>query len=137
MRRSTDAAICFCYLYPVLDAETMKSFKKYYTIDAPPEDVYLALTNPLTIHLWSGEEAEMSTEPGSEFSLWEGSIVGKNVSFEEHKMIVQQWYFGDQTEESIVTIKLHVAGSGTSVELRHSNIPDADYDDIVDGWNTI
>lgn len=115
----------------------MKSFKKYYTITAPPEDVYLALTNPLTIHLWSGEEAEMSTEPGSEFSLWEGSIVGKNISFEENKMIVQQWYFGDQAEESIVTIKLHTAGSGTSVELRHANIPDADYDDIVDGWNTI
>lgn len=115
----------------------MKSFKKYYTIAAPPEDVYLALTNPLTIHLWSGEEAEMSTEPGSEFSLWEGSIVGKNISFEENKMIVQQWYFGDQAEESIVTIKLHAAGSGTSVELRHANIPDADYDDIVDGWNTI
>jgi activator of HSP90 ATPase len=116
----------------------MKSFKKYYTLGAPPEDVYLALTNPLTIHLWSGEEAEMSTEPGSEFSLWEGSIVGKNISFEENKMIVQQWYFGDdETEESIVTIKLHAAGSGTSVELRHTNIPDADYDDIVDGWNNV
>jgi activator of HSP90 ATPase len=115
----------------------MKSFKKYYILGAPPEDVYLALTNPLTIHLWSGEEAEMSTVPGSEFSLWEGSILGKNITFEENKMIVQQWYFGDQDEESIVTIKLHASGSGTSVELRHTNIPDQDYDEIVDGWNTI
>lgn len=113
----------------------MKDFKKYYTIPAPPEDVYRALTNPNTIHLWSGEEAEMSTEVGSEFSLWEGSIVGKNLEFEDGKKIVQQWYFGEQTEPSIVTIKLHAHSDGTSAELRHTNIPDEDYNDIVEGWN--
>jgi activator of HSP90 ATPase len=112
----------------------MKDFKKYFTIPAPPEDVYLALTNPNTIHLWSGEEAEMSTEPGSEFSLWEGSIAGKNLEFETNKKIVQQWYFGEQVEASIVTIKLHEDKAGTSIELRHTNIPDQDYDDIVEGW---
>lgn len=115
----------------------MKDFKKYYIIPATPEEIYLALTNPLTISLWSGEEAEMSTEPGSEFSLWEGSICGKNLAFEQDKMIRQQWYFGDQPEESIVTIKLHPHDKGTSVELKHTNIPDGDYDDIVDGWNTM
>jgi activator of HSP90 ATPase len=115
----------------------MKDFKKYYIIPAPPSDVYLALTNPLTIRLWSGEEAEMSEEPGSEFSLWEGSIVGKNLEFEKDKKIVQEWYFGDQEERSLVTIKLHPDSSGTSVELRHTNIPDEDYDDIVNGWNNI
>jgi activator of HSP90 ATPase len=115
----------------------MKDFKKYYIIPAQPEEVYLALTNPATIHLWSGEPAEMSAEPGSEFSLFDGSINGKNVAFEEGKKIIQQWYFGDQQEESIVTIKLHPHAQGTSVELRHTNIPDQDYDDIVDGWNTV
>jgi len=113
----------------------MKSYKKYYIISAPPEDVYLALTNPLTIQLWTGEVAEMTTEPGSEFSLWDGSITGKNIEFEENKKIIQEWYFGDQEEKSIVTIKLHADAKGTSVELRHTNIPDQDYDDIVEGWN--
>jgi len=112
----------------------MKDFKKYYILPAPPEDVYLALTVPTTIELWSGEVAEMSAIPGSEFSLWDGSIVGKNIEFEEGKKIVQQWYFGDQSEESIVTIKLHAHPDGTSVELRHTNIPDQDYEDITDGW---
>ena len=95
----------------------------------------MALTNPITIQLWTGEEAEMSTLPGSEFSMWEGSIVGKNLEFEENKKIVQQWYFDGQPEESIVTIKLHDDKHGTSVELKHTNIPDEDYNDIVDGWN--
>ena len=118
-----------CYL------AQMKDFKKYYTIPAPPEEVYLALTNPNTIHLWSGEEATMSTEPGSEFSMWEGSIIGKNLEFDSGRKIVQQWYFGEQEEASIVTIKLHPHNDGTSVELRHTNIPDDDFNDIVEGWN--
>lgn len=112
----------------------MKDFKKYYIIPASPEEVYVALTNPATIQLWSGDKAEMSTEPGSEFSLFDGNIVGKNLEFEEGKMIVQQWYFGDLTDKSIVTIKLHPHKYGTSAELKHLNIPDHDYDDITEGW---
>ncbi|AKQ46751.1 ATPase [Rufibacter radiotolerans] len=113
----------------------MKDFKKYYTLPATPEEVYIALTNPITLQIWTGEPAEMSTEPGSEFSLWEGSIVGKNLEFEENKKIVQQWYFGDQTEESIVTLKLHPHKQGCSVEVRHTNIPDEDFQDITEGWD--
>ena len=118
-------------------ATCMKDFKKYYIVPAPPEEVYLALTNEATIQLWSGDKAEMKAEPGTEFSLWDGSIVGKNLEFEISKKIVQQWYFGDQTEESIVTLKLHPHDHGTSIELRHTNIPDDDFEDITDGWNNI
>ncbi|WP_276497618.1 SRPBCC domain-containing protein [Pontibacter litorisediminis] len=113
----------------------MKEYKKYYIIPAEPEEVYVALTNPYTLQLWTGEPAEMSTEPGSEFSLWEGSITGKNLEFEEGKKLVQQWYFGEQEEPSIVTIKLHPHKYGTSAELRHTNIPDEAYEDITEGWD--
>jgi len=112
----------------------VKDFKKYYTIPAPPEDVYLALTVETTIELWTGDRAVMKAEPGTEFSMWDESIVGKNLEFEPGKKIVQQWYFGDQPEPSIVTIKLHPHEDGTSLEVRHTNIPDEDYDDITDGW---
>jgi len=77
----------------------------------------------------------MTTVPGSEFSLWSGSIAGKNLDFIKNKKIVQEWYFGDQEEQSIVTIILHPDKGGTSLELRHTNIPDDDYDEIVEGWN--
>ncbi len=116
----------------------MKDYKKYFILPATPEEVYLALTNPLTIKLWTGEEATMSTEPGSEFSLFDGSIEGCNLEFEENKKIVQEWYFGDEEEvPSIVTIKLHPHAQGTSVELRHNNIPDEAYEDMVEGWNDV
>lgn len=113
----------------------MKDYKKYFFIPASPEEVYLALTTESTIRLWTGELAEMTTEPGSDFSLWDGSISGKNLEFEPGKKIVQEWYFGDQSEPSVVTIKLHADKNGTSAELRHTNIPDEEYDDIVEGWN--
>lgn len=115
----------------------MKDFKKYYILNATPEEVFAALTNPATIQLWSGDPATMSTEPESEFSLWEGNISGKNLEFEKDKKIVQQWYFGDQEEPSIVTMKLFADGNKTSLELRHTNIPDDDFENIVNGWNDI
>lgn len=112
----------------------MKDFKRYFLIGAPPEDVYNALTNPATIQLWTGEPAIMSEEVGAEFSLWEGSIEGINLEFEKGKKIIQQWFFGDQEEPSIVTIILHPHKAGTSAELRHVNIPDEDYENIIAGW---
>jgi activator of HSP90 ATPase len=114
----------------------MKNFKKYYIIPAEPEEIYNALVNPISLEIWTGEDAEMSTEPGSEFSLWGGSIVGKNLEFVPDKKIVQQWYFDGQPEESIVTIKLHKDKKGTSVELNHTNIPDEEYEGFADGWDS-
>ncbi|MHA4847792.1 SRPBCC domain-containing protein [Flavitalea antarctica] len=113
----------------------MKDYKKYYLLSGKPEEVYNALTNPATIQLWSGEPAEMSTEPGSEFALWDESISGKNLEFIPGKKIVQEWYFGDQEEKSIVTIIIHDHKQGSSVELRQTNIPDEDFENIVEGWN--
>jgi len=113
----------------------MKDYKQYFIIPAQPEEIYLALTNPATLQLWTGEPAEMSTVPGTEFSLWEESIVGGNIEFEANKKIVQEWYFGDQEPTSIVTIKLHPHKQGTSVKLIHINIPDEIYEEMVEGWN--
>ena len=72
---------------------------------------------------------------GTEFSLWEDSIVGKNISIVPGKKLVQEWYFGEVEEPSIVTIILHEDKNHTSVELRHTNIPDDIYDNIIQGWN--
>ena len=113
----------------------MKDLKKYYILHAEPGDVYNALTNQKMIEIWTGEDAVMSTEAGSEFSLWDGSITGVNLEFEEGRKIVQQWFFGDDAAEaSVVTIKLHPDKKGTSVELIHTNIPDEAFKNISEGW---
>ncbi|MEZ4979787.1 MAG: SRPBCC domain-containing protein [Chitinophagales bacterium] len=112
----------------------MKEFKAYFIVPEEPEIVYKALTNPVVIKLWTGYEAEMSEEVGAEFSMWDGDICGINLGFEKNKLIQQQWFFGDQEEASIVSIKLHKHKKGCSAELLHTNIPDQDYEAIVAGW---
>jgi uncharacterized protein YndB with AHSA1/START domain len=113
----------------------MKDFKLYKKIKAEPQDVYACLTNPLTIELWSGYPAKMEGIEGSEFEIWGGDISGKILELEPFTKVVQQWYFGDQEEPSIVTFKLHHEKNHVSVELRHTNIPDEVYEEFVTGWD--
>ncbi|MGJ1287372.1 SRPBCC domain-containing protein [Sphingobacterium spiritivorum] len=112
----------------------MKDFKKYFIIPATPDEVYLALTTEITARLWTGDEASIDPVEGGEFSMWDGAIIGKFISLEPSKKIVQQWYFGEQEEPSIVTLKLHEHKKGTSLEVNHLHIPDEAFDDIAEGW---
>ena len=112
----------------------MKTFKKTFKINAEPSDIYSAITNAYTIELWSGYPAQMTTEPGSEFSLWDGDITGKNLEFVQDKKVVQEWYFGEQHEKSFVTITISPDRENSIVTVEHSNIPDEDYNSIAEGW---
>ncbi len=112
----------------------MKSFKKYYIIPATPEEVYWALTKETSLQLWTGDKVTFEEVPDTEFSLWDGDIVGRNIEFDYGKKIVQEWYFGEDNEyPSIVTIKLHEDRRGTSLEFVQTNIPGEDYEDFTEG----
>jgi activator of HSP90 ATPase len=76
----------------------------------------------------------MSTIADSEFSLFEGDIVGKNLVFEENSLIKQQWYFEGEPEESFVTIRLKAEKGNTVVELIHENVPDEVFEEMFEGW---
>ncbi len=112
----------------------MKVFKKTFVLHADIEDIYAALTNPITIELWSGYPAVMEAVPGKEFSMWEGDISGKVLEIEPDKKIVQEWYFGDSEEKSIVTIYLLRDFGSTQVTVEHTGIPDNDFENISEGW---
>jgi activator of HSP90 ATPase len=112
----------------------MKTFKKSFKINTEPSDIYSAITNSYTIELWSGYPAIMSTEPGSEFSMWEGDITGINLEFVEDRKVVQEWHFGDQPVKSIVTITITPDRENSIVTVEHTNIPDEEFDEIAEGW---
>ncbi|MFR5954766.1 MAG: SRPBCC domain-containing protein [Odoribacter splanchnicus] len=80
-------------------------------ITADPEEVFAALTNPFQIELWSGYPADMKAEEGYVFSLWEGDITGVNLEVVPGKLLVQEWFFGEQEKQSIVRITLKKRGS--------------------------
>lgn len=115
----------------------MKNIQQRHFIQALPEEVYTALTNPFTIELWSGYPAEMSTEPGSEFTLYDGDISGKNLEFRENEMIMQQWYFEGSQADSVVTLQLKPEQNNTIVELTHTNVPDEVFEEMAEGWKKI
>jgi len=112
----------------------MKTIKQKHLINALPEEVFTALTNSFTIELWSGYPAIMEPRENTEFSIFEGDITGMNILIIPNKKLVQEWYFGEQNEKSIVTIELTGNKQGTKVALEHTNIPDEDIENIETGW---
>lgn len=112
----------------------LKNFTTRIKIKAEPSDVYASFTNPFTIELWSGYPATMPSVAGEEFSMLSGDIQGKILELIPDSKIVQEWYFGDQTEASIATIKIFASGANSQVDLQHTNIPEEAYDDITEGW---
>jgi uncharacterized protein YndB with AHSA1/START domain len=112
----------------------MKTLKLTRKIQATPQEVYRALTNPFTIELWTGDPAVMSEVEGEEFSLLDGNITGRNVSLIPEQEIKQVWYFGEDTESDVV-IRLFPDKSNTQVWVEHSGIPDDAYENMREGWN--
>jgi activator of HSP90 ATPase len=113
----------------------MKTIKQHYFINATPEEVFSAITNPFTIELWSGYPAIMEAKEGTEFSIFDGDISGRNIKITENLQLVQEWYFGERPEQSIVTIDLKPHQMGTKVILEHTNIPDEELENFNEGWN--
>ncbi len=112
----------------------MKDLRKTIHIKVPREKVYNAITNPLTIELWSGYEARMEDKPGSEFSLFDGDISGRIQTLYPPSLLEQVWDFEGQEEDSVVRLELFDESGKTRVELIHTNIPDDAFENIETGW---
>lgn len=112
----------------------MKNLKKTIHIKVPREEVFNAITNPLTIELWSGFEARMENTPGSKFSMFEGDITGTIRVIDPPVLLEQAWDFGEQPADSIVRIELFEEAGKTRLELSHTNIPEEAYNNIATGW---
>ena len=112
----------------------MKDLKKTIHIKVPREEVYNAITNPLTIELWSGYQAIMENTPDSEFSMFDGDITGRIKTLDPPSLLEQVWDFGPREKDSLVRIELFEETGKTRIELSHSNIPDEAFENIETGW---
>jgi uncharacterized protein YndB with AHSA1/START domain len=113
----------------------MQTITQTHFINATPEDVFIAITNPLTIELWSGYPAVMAAKEDFEFSLFEGDISGRNLKVIPGRQLIQEWYFGeDSPEQSLVTITLSASKNKTRAELVHTNVPDEIFEEFREGW---
>lgn len=112
----------------------MKELIKEYEINATPQQVFQALTDPKIIENWSGSSATMSSKAGSKFSLWDGSIYGVNKEVTPTR-IVQDWQEENWEKPSSVTFHISPKGRKTILELRHEGIPEKSFKSISSGWD--
>jgi uncharacterized protein YndB with AHSA1/START domain len=112
----------------------MKDYRQTVHIKADPEEVFNAITNPLTIELWSGYPAQIQPVADTEFALFDGDITGRNILVEHPSLLEQEWYFGDQEETSIVRLEISWENGKTRILLSHTNIPDEAFENIAQGW---
>lgn len=112
----------------------MKTFRQKYKINASKRKVWNALVNPKIIDRWGGGPSKMTDEVGFRFSLWKGTIFGKNIKVEKNKLLVQEWYGGRWDEPSIVTFELIEDDNITILRLTHEKIPNNEEDKLKKGW---
>lgn len=114
----------------------MKTIKQTYLINSSSRNVWQALVDPEIIAKWGGGPAKMDDKVGTEFTLWDGDIYGKNIQVIEGKELVQDWFGGKWDKPSKVTFTLREKDGATEVDLLHEGIPDKEASDVDDGWKT-
>ena len=106
-------------------------------IPATPQQIYAAWLDSLAHSDMTGGKASMSDEIGAQVSAWDGYITGRNLQLVPGRRIVQSWRtsrFTDAHADSIVTVTLRAAASGTVLMLEHSNVPDDQRNYEDGGW---
>lgn len=103
-----------------------------------PDELYQAWLDSDEHTYMTGSAAKVDPQVGGEHQAWDGYIRGKNLELEEGKRIVQSWrtsQFDDAHQDS----RLEVSFSdndlgGTVVHIKHTNIPDGQGADYMQGW---
>jgi uncharacterized protein YndB with AHSA1/START domain len=109
------------------------------TIPASPEEIYQAWLDSIGHSEMTGGEAEMSDLVGAEVSAWDGYISGRNLELVPGERIVQSWRtseFGNEQEDSVITVVLQEIGGVTLLTLEHSNVPDEHRSYEEGGWQS-
>ena len=115
------------------------------TLAAPLDRVWRAFTDPAALVAWFWPQrfaptAEVDLRVGGRYRIG-GPAVGMAVSGEyvtvepPHKLVFT-WVWDGEPGETLVTIELAAAGTGTELALRHERFADdAGRDNHAQGWH--
>ena len=113
-------------------------------LDAGPDQVWRALTDPAALAAWFWPErlsptAEVDLEEGGRYRIAsppaDMAASGKFVELEAPRRLVCTWGWDGEDAETLVTIVLAPAGGGTRLDLVHEGFADEQArDDHVQGW---
>jgi len=95
----------------------MKSFTQYYTIQAPVNEVYKALTDGPTAEQWGAAPAKVDAREGGTFSYWDGDIHGVFTKLVAEKFVEQEWY-GHENPDWKYTVTFTFEGDNRATTVR-------------------
>lgn len=106
-------------------------------IDATPDEVYDAYTNPEKHSEFTGSRATGSPKAGGRFTAWDGYISGRYLELAKGKKVVHEW----RTTEwpagyppSVVELTFTPKGKKTELTMVHSKVPAEQAGDYAEGW---
>ena len=112
-------------------------------IDAAPLDVYTYLTDGEAFSAATGMAAVLEPRAGSEFSLFDGRIEGRQVELVPGERVVQAWRFGHAHPDvwepgvySILRFTLSAEGARTRVVIDHEAVPAQWQEHLASGYPT-
>jgi len=112
----------------------MTEINQTYTIKAPLEKVWWALTTAEGAEHWGAGPAKFDCIEGGEFSYWGGDIHGTNTKIVPQTLLEQDWYGHDDPGRNYtVAFALETRKNGeVEVQLSHKGNHDDIAADIAD-----
>lgn len=103
-------------------------------VDAPPHEVFRALTEPAELNRWIASDAVVEPRPGGRYDYGWGHCPIKVLDIAEDRRLQYSWQYG-QEPETVVTWTLEGSGGRTRITLVHSGFaPGRPADDYHTGW---
>ncbi len=108
----------------------VQTIEQTYSIAAPLEKVWWALTTAEGAVQWGAGPATFEAKEHGEFSYWDGDIHGTNTKVIPNSLLEQDWYGHDHPEEKYrASFALTSDGDHTLIHLTYSgNIYDEQRD---------
>src|SRR5271157_114682 len=114
-----------------------KTIKQTIVIDATPDEVYEAYTDPGKHSEFTGSPATGKVKISGRFTAWDGYISGRFLELEKGKKVVHEW----KTTEwpagyppSLVKLTLKPKGKKTELTMVHSKVPAEQAGNYAEGW---
>lgn len=109
-------------------------------IQARPDDVFDYLVTEAGLTAWLGRNARLDAQPGGELAIDVAGfpVRGRFREIDRPRRVVMTWGFAGSDElppgASTLSFELSATPHGTSVELRHADLPEAQVVGHIDGW---
>src|SRR5262245_9772766 len=94
--------------------------------------------DPTAHAAFTGWPVEIGAQPGAKFRAFGGQLSGTILALAPPRLIVQSWrsvkFHSDDVDSTLVLEFSPETGDSGRIDLIHLDVPEHDYQDVIDGW---